>query len=175
SKTSARIYPAYHTAYDTFDYTANHIDPGFFSHQAVGRTAGNVLIRLADSLILPLGPRDYSETLETYYNTADSTFSAELTARKISLDPVKKAIDRYKMYSEELNKIISELKKQEQDHVIWASRSSSVVTFPGIADAFSKASSTGLEEDWKQVHHHITVAATAIDNAASTLQAAASI
>ncbi|XP_040184506.1 aminopeptidase NAALADL1 [Rana temporaria] len=206
SKTSARIYPAYHTAYDTFDYTANHIDPGFFSHQAVARTAGNVLIRLADSLILPLGPRDYSETLETYYNTAASTFSAELTARNISLDPVKKAVDRYKTYSEELNKIISELKNQEREplrvrmindqlmlverafinhyafpdklyysHVIWASRSSSVVTFPGIADAFSKASSTGLQEDWDQVHHHITVAATAIDNAASTLQAAATI
>ncbi|XP_077315535.1 aminopeptidase NAALADL1 [Lithobates pipiens] len=206
SKTSARIYPAYHTAYDTFDYTANHIDPGFYSHQAVARTAGNVLIRLADSLILPLGPRDYSETLETYYNTAASTFSAELTARKISLDPVKKAVDRYKTYSEELNKIISELKNQKEEplrvrmindqlmlverafinhyafpdklyysHVIWASRSSSVVTFPGIADAFSKASSTGLQEDWDQVHHHVTVAATAIDNAASTLQAAASI
>lgn len=28
SKTNARIYPAYHTAYDTFDYCAKYIDPG---------------------------------------------------------------------------------------------------------------------------------------------------
>lgn len=27
-KTSARIYPAYHTAYDTFDYCSKYIDPG---------------------------------------------------------------------------------------------------------------------------------------------------
>lgn len=60
-------------------------------------------------------------------------------------------------------------------HVIWASRSSGVVTFPGIADAYSKAEASGLKEDWDQVHHHITVAATAIDNAASTLQTAASV
>lgn len=28
TKTSARIYPAYHTAYDTFDYCSKYIDPG---------------------------------------------------------------------------------------------------------------------------------------------------
>ncbi|KPP65966.1 hypothetical protein Z043_115574, partial [Scleropages formosus] len=27
SKTKARIYPAYHTAYDTFDYSSKYIDP----------------------------------------------------------------------------------------------------------------------------------------------------
>ncbi|XP_018409813.1 PREDICTED: N-acetylated-alpha-linked acidic dipeptidase-like protein [Nanorana parkeri] len=206
SKSSARIYPAYHTAFDTFDYTAKHIDPGFTSHQAVARTAGNVLLRLADSIILPLGPRDYVETLDSYYNTAASEFTAQLTARGISLVPLKTAIDRYRTFSEEINKIIGDLKNAEEDplrvrmindqlmlverafinhfafpdklyysHIIWASRSSSVVTFPGIADAYSKAISTQLKEDWDQVHHHITVATTAIDNAASTLQVAASI
>lgn len=28
TKTNARIYPAYHTAYDTFDYCSRYIDPG---------------------------------------------------------------------------------------------------------------------------------------------------
>lgn len=28
SKTRARIYPAYHTAYDTFEYVSKFIDPG---------------------------------------------------------------------------------------------------------------------------------------------------
>ncbi|XP_056384453.1 aminopeptidase NAALADL1 isoform X2 [Hyla sarda] len=205
SKSSARIYPAYHTAFDTFDYTDRHIDPGFTSHQTVARTAGNVLLRLADSLILPLGPRDYTETLENYYNTAEREFSAQLTAKGISLVPLKDAITRYKTFSEELSKTISELKSTETplrvrmindqlmlverafinhfafpnklyySHVIWASRSSSVATFPGIADAYARAISTGLKEDWDQVHHHITVVVTAVDNAASTLQTAASI
>ncbi|KAM3920713.1 aminopeptidase NAALADL1 [Leptodactylus fuscus] len=206
SKTSARIYPAYHTAFDTFDYTDKHIDPGFTSHQTVARTAGNVLVRLADSLILPLGPRDYLETLENYYNTAEREFSGQLSAKNISLVPLKNAVARYKTFSEELHKTISELKDAKEtplrvrmindqlmllerafinhfafpdklyySHVIWASRSSSVATFPGIADAYAKAVSSGLEDDWAQVHHHITVAATAVDNAASTLQTAASI
>ncbi|XP_075043898.1 aminopeptidase NAALADL1 [Mixophyes fleayi] len=206
SKSSARIYPAYHTAFDTFDYASKHIDPGFTSHQAVARTAGNVLLRLADSLILPLGPRDYGETLDSYYSAAETNFNAALTARQISLAPLKNAVDRYKRYSEELSNTIKELKDAKKmplrvrmindqlmllerafinhyafpdklyySHVIWASRSSSVVTFPGLADAYEKAISTGLKEDWDLVHHHITVAATAVDNAASTLQTAATI
>lgn len=28
SKTSARIYPTYHTAFDTFDYVEKFLDPG---------------------------------------------------------------------------------------------------------------------------------------------------
>ncbi|XP_068117714.1 aminopeptidase NAALADL1 [Hyperolius riggenbachi] len=205
-KTSARIYPAYHTAYDTFDYAANHIDPGFTSHQTVGRTAGNVLLRLADSLILPLGPGDYAETLQTYYNTTEASFSTQLTANKISLEPLKNAVASYKEASNDLSETIKELTDPKEaplkvrmindqlmllerafinhyafpdklyySHVIWASRSSSVVTFPGIADAYAKAISSGLKEDWNFVHHHITVASTAIENAAATLRVAASI
>ncbi|XP_066440122.1 aminopeptidase NAALADL1 [Eleutherodactylus coqui] len=205
-KTSARIYPAYHTAFDTFSYTDQHIDPGFTSHQAVARTAGNVLLRLADSLILPLGPRDYVETLENYYDTAEKAFSNRLSEKSISLVPLKNAIARYKQFSEQLSKTISDMQDAEEtplrvrmindqlmlverafinhfafpdklyySHVIWASRSSGVITFPGIADAYAKAVSTELKADWDQVHHHITVVATAVDNAASTLQTAASI
>ncbi|KAG6927605.1 N-acetylated alpha-linked acidic dipeptidase like 1, partial [Chelydra serpentina] len=70
NKTSARIYPAYHTAFDTFDYADRFIDPGFTSHQAVARTAGNVLLRLADSLVLPLNVSDYGEKLEELYSVA---------------------------------------------------------------------------------------------------------
>ncbi|XP_063294336.1 aminopeptidase NAALADL1 [Pelobates fuscus] len=206
SKTSARIYPAYHTAFDTFDYTAKHIDPGFTSHQAVARTAGNVLLRLSDSLVLPLAPIDYWETLDSYYNAAESNMKAELSNRKIPLEPLKTAVARYKAASEDLRRTIENLKDTQttplkirmindqlmlverafinhyafQDlpyfsHVIWAPRTSSVPSFPGLANAYSKAVSTGLLEDWNQVHHHLTIVITAIDNAASTLETAASI
>lgn len=35
SKTRARIYPAYHTAYDTFDYASTYIDPGELNTEAL--------------------------------------------------------------------------------------------------------------------------------------------
>ncbi|XP_072263517.1 aminopeptidase NAALADL1-like [Pyxicephalus adspersus] len=198
--TSARIYPAYHTAFDTFNYTAKYIDPGFFSHQTVARTAGNVLLRLSDSLILPLGVKDYVETLEGYYSRAES-FQTNLSKYNISLEPLKTEINRYKRAAEDLEEKIKNLKKSDKSpynirrindqlmllerafinhlafpdklyfsHVLWASRSSSVATFPGLADAYQTAVESNLKQHWDLVHHHLTIAIQAVSNAASTLE-----
>ncbi|XP_018422310.1 PREDICTED: N-acetylated-alpha-linked acidic dipeptidase-like protein [Nanorana parkeri] len=203
--TSARIYPTYHTAFDTFDYTAKHIDPGFTSHQTVARTAGNVLLRLSDSLILPLGVRDYVETLESYYSQAES-FQTNLSKYNISLVPLRAAITRYRNVAEALEDKIKNLKESDKtpynirrindqlmlleraflndlaftdklyfSHVLWASRTSSVVTFPGLADAYQRAVETNLREHWDLTHHHLTIAIQAVDNAASTLEEVANI
>ena len=54
-------------------------------------------------------------------------------------------------------------------HVIWASSSSGNATFPGFADAFARASSSGLEGDWFRAHHQISILSQAIEGAAHTL------
>ncbi|CAH2245798.1 N-acetylated-alpha-linked acidic dipeptidase [Pelobates cultripes] len=202
-KTSARIYPAYHTAFDTFDYASKYIDPGFTSHQTVARTAGNVLLRLSDSIILPLGARDYVELLENYYNEAEKQFLVNLNLHKISLEPLKTAINRYKTASETLEETIQNLKETDEtplrirmvndqlmlleraftnsmafpnrlyfSHVLWATRSSSFATFPGLADAYQQATETDTTEDWHMVHHQLTIAIQAVESAASTLELA---
>ncbi|KAG7491045.1 hypothetical protein JOB18_047928 [Solea senegalensis] len=106
SKTNARIYPAYHTAYDTFDYASKFIDPGFVSHQAIARTAGNVLIRLADSLVLPLNCSDYAESLEDYLNTALTLYEHQLKAKNISMEPLKLAVANFRRAAAHLDHVI---------------------------------------------------------------------
>ncbi|XP_063771287.1 aminopeptidase NAALADL1-like [Pseudophryne corroboree] len=204
--TSARIYPAYHTAFDTFDYTAKFIDPGFTSHQTVARTAGNVLLRLADSLILPLGVRDYVDTLENYYNQA-LTFQTNLNKYNISLEPLRAAITRYNAAAESLEEKIKHLQGTDKrpleirmindqlmlldrafinhlafpgrlyfSHVLYATRvSSSVATFPGLADAYQTALETNLQNHWDLVHQQLTITIQAVENAASTLETVADI
>lgn len=58
---------------------------GFTSHQAVARTAGNVLVRLADSLLLPFNCSDYAESLEQYLTQAVIVFEGKLAAKGISM------------------------------------------------------------------------------------------
>lgn len=58
---------------------------GFTSHQAVARTAGNVLLRLADSLLLPFNCSDYAESLEQYLSQAVTAFEEKLAAKGISI------------------------------------------------------------------------------------------
>ncbi|XP_056601023.1 aminopeptidase NAALADL1 isoform X1 [Triplophysa dalaica] len=200
SQTKARIYPAYHTAYDTFDYSSKYIDPGFTSHQAVARTAGNVLVRLADSLLLPLNCSDYGESLEQYLDEAVKAFEAKLTNNGISIASLKNAVQLFRKSATKLDAVIrdSNLKKETPlkarrindqlmlldrafldplafpekyafRHVIWASKSSEVPTFPGLADAVEKAERTGLKADWEQAHKHLSIVTQAIAGAAHTL------
>lgn len=54
-------------------------------------------------------------------------------------------------------------------HVIWASSSAGKPTFPGLADAYAKAESSGLSSDWDKVHYHLSVLSQAIEGAAEML------
>lgn len=58
---------------------------GFSSHQAVARTAGSVLLRLSDSLFLPLNVSDYGETLRSFLQAAQQNFEGLLEQHGISL------------------------------------------------------------------------------------------
>uniref|UniRef100_A0A3B4AFD9 Aminopeptidase NAALADL1 n=1 Tax=Periophthalmus magnuspinnatus TaxID=409849 RepID=A0A3B4AFD9_9GOBI len=195
----ARIYPAYHTAYDTFDYASKYIDPGFTSHQAVARTAGNVLLRLADSLLLPLSCGDYAETLEDYLKEAVMQYEEQLKAKDLSMEPIKLAVSSFRRAASHLEEVIknSDLKNEPLKvrmindqlmlldrafldplafpdkyafrHVIWTSSSAGKPTFPGLADAFAKAASSGQQSDWDKVHYHLSILTQAIEGAAHTL------
>ncbi|KAF6105006.1 N-acetylated alpha-linked acidic dipeptidase like 1 [Phyllostomus discolor] len=111
SKTSARIYPTYHTAFDTFDYVDKFVDPGFSSHQAVAQTAGNVLLRLSDSLFLPLNVSDYSETLRSFLQAAQQDLGALLEQHNISLGPLVAAVEKFEGAAVALGQRISALQK----------------------------------------------------------------
>ncbi|XP_058383672.1 aminopeptidase NAALADL1 [Diceros bicornis minor] len=115
SKTSARIYPTYHTAFDTFGYVENFVDPGFSSHQAVARMVGNVLLRLSDSLFLPLNITDYSETLHSFLQAAQEDFGDLLQQNGISLEPLVTAVDKFQGAAADLDEQISELQKGTPD------------------------------------------------------------
>uniref|UniRef100_A0A4W6EMD2 Aminopeptidase NAALADL1 n=1 Tax=Lates calcarifer TaxID=8187 RepID=A0A4W6EMD2_LATCA len=190
SKTNARIYPAYHTAYDTFDYASKFIDPGFTSHQATGRTAGNILIRLADSLVLPLNCSDYAESLEEYLKTAidlaqsyihrhivtSSAFHVKINAyhpplSHLSFSPLKVRMinDQLMLLDRAFLNPLAFPDKYGYRHVIWASSSAGQPTFPGLADAYDKAESSGQSNDWDKVHYHLSVLSQAIDGAAHML------
>ncbi|XP_031799502.1 aminopeptidase NAALADL1 [Sarcophilus harrisii] len=202
SKTSARIYPTYHTAFDTFQYVERFLDPGFISHQAVARTAANALLRLSDSLLLPLNVSDYSETLRSFLQAAQDTLGPLLTQPGISLGPLVSAVGRFEQAAAALHQRIETLKNNPSDplkvrmvndqlmlleraflnprafpekyyysHVLWAPRTSSVPTFPGLANACEEASKTPHDpEAWAKVRKQLSIAVMAVEGAAATLE-----
>ncbi|XP_011367277.1 N-acetylated-alpha-linked acidic dipeptidase-like protein [Pteropus vampyrus] len=202
SKTSARIYPTYHTAFDTFSYVDKFVDPGFGSHRAVAQTAGNVLLRLSDSLFLPLNVSDYSETLRSFLQAAQQDLGALLEQHSISLGPLVTAVEKFEEASIALGQNISALQKANPNplqvrmlndqlmllertflnprafpeeryysHVLWAPRTSSVATFPGLANACSRAMNTSLgSAAWAEVQRQLSIVVAALEGAAATLR-----
>ncbi|XP_020020372.1 aminopeptidase NAALADL1 [Castor canadensis] len=207
SKTSARIYPTYHTAFDTFSYVDKFVDPGFSSHQAVARTAGSVLLRLSDSFFLPLNISDYSETLRSFLQMAEQGLRAQLEEHNIRLGPLVTAVEKFETAATALNQYISTLQNGNPDplqvravndqlmllervflnprafpeeryysHVLWAPRTGTVATFPGLANAYSKAQDTSPgSEAWAEVHRQLSIVVMAVEGAAATLRPVADL
>ncbi|XP_019501105.1 PREDICTED: N-acetylated-alpha-linked acidic dipeptidase-like protein [Hipposideros armiger] len=202
SKTSARIYPTYHTAFDTFGYVDKFLDPGFSSHQAVAQVAGSVLLRLSDSLFLPLNVSDYSETLQSFLQAAQQHLGAMLEQQSISLGPLVTAVKKFEEVATALGQHISVLQKDTPDplqvrmlndqlmllertflnprafpeeryysHVLWAPRTGSVATFPGLANAYVRAMNTGPgSAAWAEVQRQLSIVVAALEGAAATLR-----
>uniref|UniRef100_A0A2K6AG66 Aminopeptidase NAALADL1 n=1 Tax=Mandrillus leucophaeus TaxID=9568 RepID=A0A2K6AG66_MANLE len=207
SKTSARIYPTYHTAFDTFDYVDKFLDPGFSSHQAVARTAGSIILRLSDSFFLPLKVSDYSETLRSFLQAAQQDLGALLEQHSISLGPLVTAVEKFEAAAAALGQRISALQKGSPDplqvrmlndqlmllertflnprafpeeryysHVLWATRTGSVATFPGLSNACSRARDTASgSEAWAEVQRQLSIVVTALEGAAATLRPVADL
>lgn len=56
-------------------------------------------------------------------------------------------------------------------HVLWAPRTSSVATFPGLANACSRAMNTGLgSAAWAEVQRQLSIVVAALEGAAATLR-----
>ncbi|XP_021120268.1 N-acetylated-alpha-linked acidic dipeptidase-like protein [Heterocephalus glaber] len=201
SKTSARIYPTYHTAFDTLEYVEKFVDPDFSSHQAVARMAGSVLLRLSDSFFLPLKVSDYSETLRSFLQAAQQDLGALLEQHSISLGPLVTAVEKFEAAATALGQRISDLQKGSPDplqvrmvndqlmllertflnprafpkeryysHVLWAPRTGSVATFPGLANACSRANTPHGSEEWAEVHRQLSIVVAALEGAAATLR-----
>uniref|UniRef100_A0A8C8YG96 Aminopeptidase NAALADL1 n=1 Tax=Prolemur simus TaxID=1328070 RepID=A0A8C8YG96_PROSS len=207
SKTSARIYPTYHTAFDTFDYVDKFVDPGFSSHQAVARTAGSVILRLSDSLFLPLNVSDYSDTLRSFLQAAQQDLGALLEQHSISLEPLVTAVEKFEAAAAALGRYMSTLQKGSPDplqvrmlndqlmllertflnprafpeeryysHVLWAPRTGSTATFPGLANACSRAGDTSPgSEAWAEVQRQLSIVVVALEGAAATLRPVADL
>uniref|UniRef100_A0A2K6R5R7 Aminopeptidase NAALADL1 n=1 Tax=Rhinopithecus roxellana TaxID=61622 RepID=A0A2K6R5R7_RHIRO len=207
SKTSARIYPTYHTAFDTFDYVDKFLDPGFSSHQAVARTAGSIILRLSDSFFLPLKVSDYSETLRSFLQAAQQDLGALLEQHSISLGPLVTAVEKFEAEAAALGQRISMLQKGSPDplqvrmlndqlmllersflnprafpeeryysHVLWAARTGSVATFPGLSNACARANDTASgSEAWAEVQRQLSIVVTALEGAAATLRPVADL
>ncbi|KAJ7241931.1 Zn-dependent exopeptidase [Mycena haematopus] len=117
----------YHSIYDTQRWQEMYADPGFRRATAVAKHLGLMLLRLTDSIIVPLNTTQYTLELHNYLDEverivsgtpleADMNFSmlrkaiSDLTAASIELDAEKDAAEK------EFTKLLSRMPKFPRQH-----------------------------------------------------------
>ncbi|KAF7352524.1 Zn-dependent exopeptidase [Mycena venus] len=112
----------YHSIYDTQRWQELHADPGFHRATAVAKHLGLMLLRLTDSIIVPLNTTQYTLELHNYLDEVEEIVTdtplatamdfsrlresiSELTAASIELDAEKEAAEK------EFTKLLSQLPK----------------------------------------------------------------
>ncbi|XP_035665201.1 N-acetylated-alpha-linked acidic dipeptidase 2-like [Branchiostoma floridae] len=89
------IYPSYHTAYDNMDLMERFVDPDFTVHRAMARISGELIRRLADSLVLPYDCRKYWLSLSAFLQATEQDFGSMLYNQGISIDALRSAVYNY--------------------------------------------------------------------------------
>ena len=110
----------YHSIYDSFFWMDNFGDPGFHRHVDVAKILGLMVLRMADSLVLPINTTQYALELEEYLVKVEHVAKDLHKSDDLHLSPLGKAIDGVKEASEELDKhskkVLKELKKALPKH-----------------------------------------------------------
>ncbi|XP_059147936.1 putative N-acetylated-alpha-linked acidic dipeptidase [Physella acuta] len=79
-------YALYHTEYETFQLVKNHFDRDFQYHAAVAKVCGELLLSLADSLLLPFNLTTFALGLELLRATLERDHGPKLRVKLDNFD-----------------------------------------------------------------------------------------
>uniref|UniRef100_A0A8C9VRE3 Glutamate carboxypeptidase 2 n=1 Tax=Scleropages formosus TaxID=113540 RepID=A0A8C9VRE3_SCLFO len=91
-------YPVYHSVYETFELVERFYDPSFRKLLAVAQVRGALVLRLADSPLLPLDCTEYADALAKYARAiaeAARKHPDELLEYRVSFDALFSAVDNF--------------------------------------------------------------------------------
>ncbi|XP_010247433.1 PREDICTED: probable glutamate carboxypeptidase 2 isoform X1 [Nelumbo nucifera] len=101
-------YPAYHTAFDSYDWMINYGDPFFQRHVAVSGMWGLLALRLADDSILPFNYLSYAAQLHEYTNVLNRFLDGN-----VSLLPITTSIHELASAAKGVEEAAKKLREQE--------------------------------------------------------------
>ena len=99
----------YHSVYDSFEWYTRYSDTDFTHGQALSRTMGTLIARLAGATVLPFQFVDYAETIGIYVDEVEKTHAGVDGAPPIDLAPVRSALDQLSSAGRAYERMLSRL------------------------------------------------------------------
>jgi N-acetylated-alpha-linked acidic dipeptidase len=84
----------YHSQYDDYTWMSKFGDPGFLYHAAAARVAAAMVLRVANSDVLPYDYAEFARTMRQYLPPIDKAFAQRHWSGETPTAPLRAAIDR---------------------------------------------------------------------------------
>ncbi|XP_035667164.1 putative N-acetylated-alpha-linked acidic dipeptidase [Branchiostoma floridae] len=95
------------------DLMERFVDPDFTVHRAMARISGELVRRLADSLVLPYDCRKYGPSLSAFLQATEQDFGSMLYNQGISIDALRSAVDNYTSAAEGFQRRVQAIDRKD--------------------------------------------------------------
>lgn len=133
----------YHSIYDSYDHFIRFKDPGFEYGIALSKTAGRVVMRLANADVLPIDFNTFSKTVNDYVAEVKTLLDNSRAETEAENKMIK---DRLFDLAKDPKKIYGSPKpKDAVPYLNFSSLENAMVELKNASDEFQKMYSTGLQ------------------------------
>ncbi|KAH9509169.1 Aminopeptidase naaladl1 [Bulinus truncatus] len=194
------IYPLYHSEFETFDAVRKIIDPDFKVNTAMARVVAEIILTIADSVVLPYNITDYAIGIERYRLQLNADFGPQLQQNVESYGLLKEVIQNFTADVVDFETQISTLDKSNvyalrsiNDRIMLLERAfltpeglplrpmkKHILTAESSSDLYSASTFPGLSdllvqidthpERWDAVRRHFGTILQTIQSAGATLR-----
>ncbi|XP_064459471.1 putative N-acetylated-alpha-linked acidic dipeptidase [Ornithodoros turicata] len=104
-------YPLHHTAYDTYEAVVNFTDPNLYALSTLTKVVGVLLLKLTDSLQVPMRAIDYADQIKFDYAEFEKKYSQLLKDHSIGLESLSEAVVNFSKIADNFHDNYEEMNK----------------------------------------------------------------
>ena len=132
----------YHSIYDSYDHFVRFGDPGYAYGVALSKTAGRVMIRLANADILPFDFNKFQSTMNEYVGELKALIDNLRTQTDVENKMITDKV--YGLANDPTLKLKVPGEKDVVPYLNWSNLENTMVQLKSSADAYQKAAANGL-------------------------------
>lgn len=112
-KNLAGTYATYHSSYETFNLISKYLDPNFDTFRIIALISGELVRRLADSLILPFNCTRYAHVLNNEYAKFKKVHLDDFKSLNLSFYHIEEALNSFELNSRVFHKRINAIDRKK--------------------------------------------------------------
>jgi N-acetylated-alpha-linked acidic dipeptidase len=133
----------YHSIYDSYDHYVRFGDPGFQYGIALSKTAGRVMMRLANADVLPFDFNSFYKTLNDYAAEVKTLLDNQRTETDLENKLISENV--YNLAKDPTKKYIPPTEKEQVPYLNFSELDNSLVQLKNLAETYQKTFSTGTQ------------------------------